>query len=193
MLIVPLRMDSESVWCSLCVSVCMLTVSNALLMSSATVVPTTPACTWWNRQEEDLSSGKLESTHPSRTSVKPDQGFWCSLSCMSVMHVNADSLFIRAATTWTSGGLNDLTTDLIMANNNNSATVIVRTGGLFWLKPVAMVLFMLCSAVIVEWLLLKPCCMEMCGMLFVMYGSSVFSSLFGITERSEMGLAMCLC
>ena len=25
------------VWCSLCVSVCMLTVSNALLMSSATV------------------------------------------------------------------------------------------------------------------------------------------------------------
>ena len=26
------------VWCSLCVSVCMLTVSNALLMSSATVI-----------------------------------------------------------------------------------------------------------------------------------------------------------
>ena len=25
-------------WCSLCVSVCMLTVSNALLMSSATVI-----------------------------------------------------------------------------------------------------------------------------------------------------------
>ena len=23
-------------------------------------VPTTAACTWWNRQEEDLSSGKLE-------------------------------------------------------------------------------------------------------------------------------------
>ena len=65
----------------------------------------------------------------------------------------------------------------------SSATVIVRAGGLFWLKPVAMVLFMLCSAVIVEWLLLKPCCLEMCGMLCVMYGSSVFSS-----ERSEMGL-----
>ena len=32
------------------------------------------------------------------------------------------------------------------------ATVIVRSGGLFWLKPVAMVLFMLCSAVFVEWL-----------------------------------------
>ena len=38
--------------------------------------------------------------------------------------------------------------DLLMS----SATVIVRTGGLFWLKPVAMVLFMLCSAVLVEWL-----------------------------------------
>ena len=73
---------------------------------------------------------------------------------------------------------------LLMSN----ATVIVRTGGLFWLKPVAMVLFMLCSAELVEWFLLKPCCVEMCGMLFVMYGSSVFSSVFAITERSEMGL-----
>ena len=59
---------------------------------------------------------------------------------------------------------------------------------LFWLKPVAMGLFMLCSAVLVEWLLLKACCVEMCGMLFVMYGSSVFYSIFAITERSEMGL-----
>ena len=67
----------------------------------------------------------------------------------------------------------------------SSATVIVRSGGLFWLKPVAMVLFMLCSAVLEEWLLLKPCCVEM---LFVMYGSSVLSSVFAITERSEMGL-----
>ena len=64
----------------------------------------------------------------------------------------------------------------------------VRSGGLFWLKPVAMVLFMLCSVVLVEWLLLKPCCVEMCGMLFVIYGSSVFSSVFAIAERSEMGL-----
>ena len=39
-------------------------------------VPTTPACAWWNRPEEDNSSGKLESTHPSRTSVKSDQGFF---------------------------------------------------------------------------------------------------------------------
>ena len=69
-----------------------------------------------------------------------------------------------------------------------SATVIARSGGLFRLKPVATVLFMLCSAVLVEFLLLKPCCVEMCGMLFVMYGGSVFSSVFAITERSEMGL-----
>ena len=47
---------------------------------------------------------------------------------------------------------------------------------------------MLCSAVLVEWLLLKPCCVEMCGILFVIYGSSVFSSVSAITERSEMGL-----
>ena len=33
-------------------------------------VPTTPACMWWNRPEEDPSSGILESTHPSRTNVK---------------------------------------------------------------------------------------------------------------------------
>ena len=51
-----------------------------------------------------------------------------------------------------------------------------------------MVLFMLCSAVLVEWLLLKPRCMETYGMLFVMCGSSVFSSVFAITERSEMDL-----
>ena len=65
---------------------------------------------------------------------------------------------------------------------------MVRSGGLFWLKPIAKVLFMLCSVVLVEWLLLKPCCVEMCRMLCVMYGSSVFSTGFAITERSEMGL-----
>ena len=73
-------------------------------------VPTTPACTWWNRPEEDPSSGKLESTHPSRTSVKYDQVFF----------VSSQSLDIRNATTSTPGTLNDLTTDLIMANNNNN-------------------------------------------------------------------------
>ena len=44
----------------------------------------------------------------------------------------------------------------------SSVTVIVRSGGLFWLKPLAMVLFMLCSAVLVEWLLLKPFCVGCC-------------------------------
>ena len=80
-------------------------------------VPTTPACTWWNRPEKDNSSGKLESTHPSRTSVKSDQVFF---GVESVIRVSADSLLIRAAATSTSGTLNDLTTDLIMANNNNN-------------------------------------------------------------------------
>ena len=40
------------------------------------MVPTTPACTWWNRPEEDLSSGKLESIHPSRTVVKSIEVFY---------------------------------------------------------------------------------------------------------------------
>ena len=70
----------------------------------------------------------------------------------------------------------------------SSDTVIVCSGSLFWLKPVAIVLFMLCTAVLIEWLLLKQCCVEMCVILFVMYGNSVFSSVFAIIERSEMGL-----
>ena len=57
----------------------------------------------------------------------------------------------------------------------SSDTSIVLSGALFWLKHVAMVLFMLCSDVFVEWLILKLGCVEM---LFVMYGSSVFSSVF---------------
>ena len=154
-------------------------------------VPTIPACTWWNRPEEDNSSGKLESTHPSRTSVKSDQGFF---GVESVMRVNADSLLIRAAATSTSGTLNDLTTDLIMANNNivpgmfvcssflisvcmfivskalliSSVTVIVRAGGAIWLNPFATVLFSVCSAVTVECCVLYPCCMGVFGMFAVM-------------------------
>ena len=34
------------VWCSLCVSVCMLTVLNALLMSSATLIVRTGVLFW---------------------------------------------------------------------------------------------------------------------------------------------------
>ena len=70
----------------------------------------------------------------------------------------------------------------------SSATVIVCYGGLFRLNLVAMVLFMLCSAVLVEWLLLRPCYVDMCGMLFGMCGNSVFSTGFAVTERSEIGL-----
>ena len=46
---------------------------------------------------------------------------------------------------------------------------------------------MLCSGVLVEWLVLKPCCVEMSGMLFVMYGSTVFSGVFA-SRRGVMGL-----
>ena len=63
----------------------------------------------------------------------------------------------------------------------SSATVIVRSSGLFWLNPVAMVF--LCCVV-----LLRPCCMEMCGMLFVMYVRSVFYRDFAMIEINEMGL-----
>ena len=38
-----------------------------------------------------------------------------------------------------------------------NATAIVRVGGMSWLKPVATVLMMLCSAVLVERLVLNPC------------------------------------
>ena len=61
------------------------------------------------------------------------------------------------------------------------------------MKPVAIVLFMLCSAVLVEWLLLKACCLEMCGMLFVMYGSSVFSSVLLSLREVKRVCMMCLC
>ena len=43
---------------------------------------------------------------------------------------------------------------LLMSN----ATAMVRVGGMGWLKPVATVLLMLCSAVFVECLVLNPCC-----------------------------------
>ena len=70
-----------------------------------------------------------------------------------------------------------------MLNISNSllmSSVIVHSAGLLWLKPIVMVLFI---AVFVEQLLFQPC-----EMLFVVYGSSVFSSVSAITERSEMGL-----
>ena len=56
---------------------------------------------------------------------------WCSL-CVSVCMLTGSNALLMS-----------------------SAAVIARSGGLFWLKPVAMVLFMVCSAVLVEWLRLK--------------------------------------
>ena len=52
-------------------------------------IPTTPVCTWWNRPAEDLSSGKSESTHPSRTVVKSIEVFY---GVKSVVRGSADSL-----------------------------------------------------------------------------------------------------
>ena len=66
----------------------------------------------------------------------------------------------------------------------SSATVTVRTGGLSWLKPVAMVPLMLCSACRV----IAP---E--SMLPVMYGSSVFSSASLREVRWVCTMRLCSC
>ena len=66
--------------------------------------------------------------------------------------------------------------------------MIVRLGGFCWLKPVEMVLFIWCSAVVVECCFLKPCCAVTFGMFSVMYGRMIFSNVLAIGERSEMGL-----
>ena len=50
----------------------------------------------------------------------------------------------------------------------SSATMIVRAGGAIWLNPFATVLFNVCSAVIVEYCILYPCCMSVFGMFAVM-------------------------
>ena len=47
------------------------------------------------------------------------------------MRVNAASLDIQDATTSTPGTLNDLTTDLIMANNNNNKNHAVNSDNVF--------------------------------------------------------------
>ena len=82
----------------------------------------------------------------------------------------------------------------------SSATVSVRSGGLFWLKPVAMVLFMLCSAVcrVVSFEamlcgMLFVMLFVMYGMLFVMYGISVLLSLTEVRWVGMMCLCSCLC
>ena len=73
---------------------------------------------------------------------------------------------------------------LLMSN----ATAIVRVGGMGWLKPVATVLLMLCSSVLVECLVLNPCCVVKFGMFCVIYGRITFSTVFEITDRRDIGL-----
>ena len=70
----------------------------------------------------------------------------------------------------------------------SSATVIVRAWGAIWLNPFATMLFSVCSAVIVECCVLYPCCMGVFGMFDVMLRRRLFSSVFAITERRDMGL-----
>ena len=60
--------------------------------------------------------------------------------------------------------------------------------GTIWLKPLATVLFSVCSAVTVECCILYPCCMGVFGMFAVMYERRLFSSVFAITERRYMSL-----
>ena len=76
-------------WLCLSVSMCCVCSNVVIFGLSVSLVPTTPACTWWNRPEEDLSSGKSESTHPSRTVVKSIEVFY---GVESVVRGNADSL-----------------------------------------------------------------------------------------------------
>ena len=80
-------------------------------------------------------------------------------------------------------GMFTVSNALFMSN----ATPIVRVGGLGWLKPVATVL-MLCSAVLVECLVLNPCCVVMFGMFCVIYGRITFSNVFAITDSRDIDL-----
>ena len=73
---------------------------------------------------------------------------------------------------------------LLMSN----ATAMVRVGGMGWLKPVATVPPMLCSAVPVECLAPNPCCVVMFGMPCVIQGRITISSVFAITDRRDIGL-----
>ena len=70
----------------------------------------------------------------------------------------------------------------------SSAAVIVRAGGAIWLNPFATVLFSVCSPVTIECCVLYPCCMGVFGMFAVMWGRKLFSSVYTITERRDMGL-----
>ena len=57
-----------------------------------------------------------------------------------------------------------------------------------WLNPFSTVLFTVCSAVTVELCALYPCCVGVFGKFAVIKGNMLFSSVFVITERWDMGL-----
>ena len=56
------------------------------------------------------------------------------------------------------------------------------------LKPLVIVLFISCNAVVVECLCLKPCWCGGMVVLLVMCGRMIFSSVFAMGESSAMGL-----
>lgn len=70
----------------------------------------------------------------------------------------------------------------------SNAMAMVLSGGLLLLNPVTMVLFILCSAVVVDLCCLKPCWCSGSVMLFVICGRSIFSSVLAMGDRSAMGL-----
>ena len=70
----------------------------------------------------------------------------------------------------------------------SNATAIVRVGGMGWVKPVATLLSMLCSAVFVEFLVLNPCCVVMFGM-FVCVSLSVNVCMFTMSNALLMSNA----
>ena len=70
----------------------------------------------------------------------------------------------------------------------SSATVIIRTGGAIWLNPFTMVLFNVCSVVTVECCVLYATLLPGCVWYVFYYVRKIFSSVFTITERGDMGL-----
>ena len=111
------------------------TINNLLQTNTVLDQNTRPhqACTWWNRPETDPSSGKLESTNPSRTSVKSDQGFLVSSqSCVSTLtHYSSELLLLRHQEIWmiwqrtwswqtTTIALLHITTDIVMGFNQRN-------------------------------------------------------------------------
>ena len=71
---------------------------------------------------------------------------------------------------------------LLMSN----ATAMVRVGGMGWLKPVATVPPMLCSAVPVECLAPNPCCVVMFALRYT--GKNHHLECFCDTDRRDIGL-----